>query len=307
MTQRKLAITLALMMGIAGCATAPSATPAPTSVWPTPLSTVAASVTVDPVVPDVEGPDIRDPGMGAVGVSNLTQAALPAEGQPDLDLPTTTPQPTAAQYPMPISGAGGLVMSGAYYAASVRPAPGALIVSRDRAAWEPLAADLQALGFAVLIIDLRGYGDTGGNPDWPRAQEDIDSALAQFVALPGIRSGQVAIIGEGIGANLALNACADDRGCGGAVLISAGLDYLGITTADAMPRFERRALLLVAGENDDNNPADSRSLADLARGPHQILVYPGGHGAELLVDQPDLTPAITAWLAMQFVPVTAGP
>lgn len=304
-----IALGMALLVGVVvGCTTAETPVTSPTADWPTALPPLAKSPTVAPLAPAVEGPAIREPGPGAAGVSNPTQAGLAAEGHPAQELPTITPRPTVERLPMPISAPDGVVLAGAYYAARARPAPGVLIVSRDRAEWDALATALQARGYAVLVVALRGFGATGGAVDWTLAGADVRAALAHFVELPGITTGQVAVIGAGTGANLALNACADDPGCGGAVLLSAGLDYLGITTPDAMARLGARPVLIVASENDDNNPADSLALDGLARGPHRLIVYPAGeHGAALLAAQPDLVPTIADWLAAHLPPLVPRP
>jgi pimeloyl-ACP methyl ester carboxylesterase len=298
----------ALFFVLTACTDTTSPPASTSNSWPTSLPTIPASPTVNPVAPIEEGPDIRDPAVGAVGASNPTQAALAAEGQPDQDMPTITPQPTAAQLPMPIGAADGLVLHATLYGSPVRPAPGVLILARDRSHWGELALRLQARGFAVLVVDMRGYGATGGAVDWARAGDDSRAALQQLIQLPGVVPGQITVIGAGIGANLAVGACATDPGCGGAVLLSPGLDYLGVTTADAIARFGVRPILIVASENDDNNPADSIALDGMARGDHQLVIYPAagqvgdGHGAALLSAQPDLLDTMVNWLLARFPP-----
>jgi hypothetical protein len=83
-----------------------------------------------------------------------------------------------------------------------------------------------------------------------------------------------------------------------AVLLSPGLEYRGITTPEAMARMGGRAVFIAAGENDENNPADSLSLDRMAAGEHQLMVYPnGGHGTALLDAEPGLIELIAAWLS----------
>ena len=294
-----------VMVALAACA---EEAPAPTATidWPTPLPPLPVSPTVNPVAPIEEGPQIHDPALGAPGVNNPTQAGLAAEGQPERDLPTVTPLPTQPLLPMMISAADGLVLRGTLYGAAVRPAPGVLLVhmrSRDRTSWEPLATRLQAAGYAVLAIDLRGYGETGGAADWSLAQADVRAALAQLAGLPGINAGQLVVIGASIGANLGLNACADQPGCTAVVLLSPGLDYRGITAADALARMGARPVLIAASENDDNNPADSVTLDGMAGGDHQLVIYPAaGHGTDMFAAQPDLIDLIAEWLRARIPP-----
>jgi pimeloyl-ACP methyl ester carboxylesterase len=285
--------------------------PTPTPTYDSPPPAIPASPTVNPVAPVEEGPQIRDQAADAPGVSNPTLAGLAAEGQPDRDLPTVTPQPTQAQLPMLISASDGLVQRGTFFGPDVRPAPGVLLVhdrGRDRTTWAELAARLQAAGYAVLAVDLRGYGETGGGVNWPLAQDDVRAMLRQLAVLPGINHTQLAVIGAGIGANLGLNACADQVGCAGVVLLSPGLDYRGITAAEAIARMGSRPVLIVASENDDNNPADSITLDGMVAGDHRLVIYPAaGHSTDMFAAEPGLLDLIVEWLRTRFPPPVLHP
>jgi pimeloyl-ACP methyl ester carboxylesterase len=304
----RVLIALALAVALAACVDE-SPVPTATPDWPTPLPPIPASPTVNPVAPIEEGPEIRDPASGVAGASNATQAALAAEGEPGQIQPTITPLPTQAQLPMMVGASDGLILRGTFYGPAIRPAPAVLIVRRNEfAAWDALTASLQAAGYAVLVMDLRGFGATGGAAHWPLALEDARAALAQLADLPGVNPGQIIVIGDGIGANLVFNACADYAGCAGAALLSPGLDYLGITTAGAMARFGRRAVLIIASENDDNNPADSVTLNGLAGGDHMLAILPSaGHGATLFAADPGLPALIAGWIQARFPPPTIAP
>jgi dienelactone hydrolase len=287
---------------LAGCGTdQPEAEP--TEI---PLPVLAASPTVDPISPAQEDSSIRDPGLGAVGVSNPTEAALAAEGEPEVAGATRTPQPTEARLPVLISTSDGLVLRGDFYPSALRPAPGVLLLHQrgaDRSSWEPLVQRLQALHYAVLTVDLRGFGETGGAEDWTLAPGDVRAALEQLAALPGVSPERIAIVGASVGANLGLNLCADYSGCQAAVLLSPGLDYRGITTADAMARLGVRPVLIAAGENDRNNPADGMTLDGLAAGDHQLMVVPeNAHGTALFAVRPELVDLIVNWLSARVVP-----
>ncbi|MBI5957170.1 MAG: alpha/beta fold hydrolase [Chloroflexi bacterium] len=275
----------------------------PTLSGPTALP---ASPTIDPVSLAQEGSSIRDPGVGEMGVSNPTQAALAAEGEPENPIGTVTPQPTEAELPVLISASDGLVLRGTFYAAAVRPAPGVLLLHQrgsDRSSWDVLAQRLQALNYAVLAIDLRGYGETGGAEDWTLAPGDVRATLQQLATLSGVSPERIVVIGASVGANLGLNACADYSGCMAAVLLSPGLDYRGITTAEAVARLGFRPMLIAAGENDRNNPADSVTLDGSAAGDHQLVIYPeNAHGTALFDVRPELLDLIVNWLSVRVAP-----
>jgi pimeloyl-ACP methyl ester carboxylesterase len=290
---------IALALLVTGCEPE-QVEPTPTRDLPTPAWTLLPSPTVDPLLPAGDGSE----GV-VVGASNPTQAALAAEGEPDQPVPTRTPLPTQAFLPVTLGGPDGLLLQGTYYSAPVEPAPAALLLhmrGSDRSAWEPLAARLQAVGYAVLAMDLRGYGATGGQENWLLAQDDVRAMLA-FLAEQGSINGQIVVIGASIGANLGLNACVDTPVCAAVVLLSPGLDYRGITTADALPRLGARPVLIVASEGDNNNPADSLTLDSLAAGDHQLVILPAaGHGTAMLAAEPTLIEQITTWLTARVPP-----
>ena len=290
-----LALTLIVALVLAACDVGQqtsTATPRPTDSGPI----LAASPTVDPRLPSGDG------NMGeSVGASNPTLAGLAAEGQQMEDPPTFTPQPTDAFLPLMISTSDGLVLQATFYSSPVQPAPVVLMlhqVGGSRADWDPLAQRLQAAGYAVLALDLRGYGDTGGEANWSLAQGDVAAAVSLIQEMGDVDASHIVIVGASIGANLALNACADTSGCAAAVLLSPGLDYHGITTSEAMVRLGVRPTLIVASEGDNNNPADSLTLDSMAQGDHQLVVLArAGHGTAMLNADPALLDQIVQWIS----------
>lgn len=303
-------ISAVLLLAACGDTPAPDLTVTPVPYNPTQGALLLLTPTTLPLAPIEEGPAVGESGVGAPGVSNPTQAGLAAEGQPAQDLPPVTPQPTQARFPMAIGAADGLLLQGDYYSAARRPAPGALLLhqgERDRSTWTALAERLQSAGYAVLTLDLRGYGATGGTPDWALAPRDAAAALEQLSELPGVDANRLIVVGAGIGANLGLNACADRAGCGAAVLLSPGLDYLGITTGSAIVRMGARPVLIITSENDGNNPADSVALNSMAQGPHRLDIYPGaGHGTDILAAEPGFVNVIAEWLVEVVPPPAPG-
>jgi pimeloyl-ACP methyl ester carboxylesterase len=71
-----------------------------------------------------------------------------------------------------------------------------------------------AEGFAALVFDHRGFGDSGGEPDRfepARQLEDWRAAIGFARSLPGIDSGRLATFGSSMGGGNALAAAAEDR------------------------------------------------------------------------------------------------
>ncbi|MDE2854638.1 MAG: hypothetical protein OXN88_10745 [Chloroflexota bacterium] len=56
------------------------------------------------------------------------------------------------------------------------------MLNSNRAAWDPLIPDLRAAGYALLNIDMRGHGDSGGSRDWDAAIADVVDGWVGWLA-----------------------------------------------------------------------------------------------------------------------------
>lgn len=164
--------------------------------------------------------------------------------------------------------------------------------------WKPLKKKLSARGIGYLAVDLRGHGESTAGPrgrrdfrsftgkeDWRGILNDI-SAATGFLNKKGIKNGRIIIAGASIGANLALNACAADSSYKGAVLLSPGLDYQGITTDDAIRKTGKLPLFIAASPRDGYSWQSSLALKSIAEkyraGPGiTLLEAPEGHGVNM--------------------------
>jgi pimeloyl-ACP methyl ester carboxylesterase len=82
---------------------------------------------------------------------------------------------------------------------------------RDRLG--PFAERFADAGFAALVFDHRGFGDSGGEPDLfhpARQLEDWGAAIGFARSLPGIDASRVATFGSSMGGGNALAAAAAD-------------------------------------------------------------------------------------------------
>jgi pimeloyl-ACP methyl ester carboxylesterase len=263
-------VCLALVLPACGMLAPPSPTPTETP-RPTP-------VTVIPAVPTLDL-------TGQPGVSDATAAAGPNQGA----------VPTGVEMP----AADGLVLRGLFYPGPEKAAGVLLLhmLGGNKEDWGSLAAALQAAGLAVLAMDMRGHGASGGEPDWTAAQDDVRAMLDFLRAQPNVDPERVALVGASIGANLALTGCADHEACRTVVLLSPGLDYHGVTTEDEMPRLGERPVLLVASEDDSYSAQTARTLDGLAQGEHELEMYESaGHGTAMFNVEPGLHDLIVDWL-----------
>lgn len=205
-----------------------------------------------------------------------------------------------------VTAADGLSIQTTLYAPGLRrPAPGVILLhmlGSNRAAWGPtgLIDALLADGFAVLTVDMRGHGETGGTADWSLAEDDLARVWTAFAERPEVDGKRTAVVGASIGANVALITAADQPAIRAAVLLSPGLDYRGVTTDDRLGAYGDRPLLIIASNEDGYAADSSRSLAELARGTAQLTLYDdAGHGTQMFVHEPGLAAEISAWLAEQ--------
>jgi pimeloyl-ACP methyl ester carboxylesterase len=119
------------------------------------------------------------PSEQAIGRSNPTEAALAAEGEPSQEAALSN-LPTQASIPLVVVAQDGTLLGAAYYGAVVQTAPTLILVhgeSGDQSRLIPLASTLQNSAYNVLLLFLRGYGDSGGSRDWSLAQSDIQAAF----------------------------------------------------------------------------------------------------------------------------------
>ena len=80
------------------------------------------------------------------------------------------------------------------------------MLNSNRSAYDPLVPDLRDAGYAILNIDLRGHGASGGSRDWDLAINDVALGWTGWLAENNhLSDSGLAIIGGSIGANVALD------------------------------------------------------------------------------------------------------
>ncbi len=275
---------LALIILLAGCEEA-GPTPQPTR---TRIPEIAPSPTVNPVLPSID--PFSQPGQ------NIPEAAAAPSG---MDVEGVVPLPGESPYEV-VASQDGLRLQAMLYPADEQPAPAVLLLPMlygRKEDWRPLIPRLQQGGYTVLAVDLRGQGVTGGATNWTQARQDVLDMLADLRALDGVDGERIAVIGAGIGANLALTGCAVSTYCDAVVALSPGLDDQGVLTEGAVTQLGNRPLLLVAALDDPAARA-AQTLDALASGPHELRLLEGAaRGTDLLEVYPDLAETILAWLS----------
>ena len=181
------------------------------------------------------------------------------------------------------------------------------MLNSNRAAWEPLIPALREAGYAVLNIDMRGHGDSGGTRVWDSTIADMQGWVDWLAAEGQSGEAGLAIIGGSIGANVAIISCAETETCHGAVALSPGLDYRGVKPESALvDGLADRSALLVAAQNDASSSIAIRQMFLNAKGDVTARLYPGrAHGTRLFDSEYDsVSRLIIAWLDETFTPAS---
>jgi tetratricopeptide (TPR) repeat protein len=96
----------------------------------------------------------------------------------------------------------GTVLKASYFAAA-KPGPGVLLFhqsNRTRKSWDDVATQLAAVGINTLTLDLRGFGESGGNSKpYNRLTNarDVDTAFQYLVSQPGVKRDVIGVGGAG--------------------------------------------------------------------------------------------------------------
>ncbi len=196
----------------------------------------------------------------------------------------------------------GVDLMGTFYApqGTTPPWPAVLLLHMaygNRQEWGDFPQKLAAAGHAVLAIDLRGQGESGGSLDWSKGPQDVPQAWQYLVQRPLVDPQRTAIVGASFGANLALVQGAAEESIRTVVLLSPGLDYFGVSTAGAMETYGERPVLIAASSEDSYAAELSRQLKQMAKGASVLQMFDGaGHGIHMFAAQPRLAQQILTWL-----------
>jgi alpha-beta hydrolase superfamily lysophospholipase len=205
--------------------------------------------------------------------------------------------PAAASEPQAVSirAADGLVLRGTWHQADAVASGRVVLLLHEmcgnRAAWEPFLDRLHRAGIDALAVDLRGFGETGGAHDFAAQVSDAKAWLAWIRAQRAAQ--RVGVMGESLGAKLAIVACARDPGCRAVAALSP---YGELAPADL--DFRERAVFLVGTRGDDVHSALAvRRMAADVQGDVTIRLVAGSEpGVATALEHGGLVEEAVAWL-----------
>ena len=192
----------------------------------------------------------------------------------------------------------------------------------DRRAWSPLVPELAAAGFTVLAIDQRAHGESQQRrgervevATIPRAEfgelvregtRDLRAA-ARYLALQGLATDRIVLIGASYGCSVSLLSAEHLEGVRALVLLSPGTNYFGVDVLGAASSFPG-PLLIVAAEDDRNAVESARVIAARHRGANDLEIYSsGGHGTRLFDRRPRLKQRIVEFAVKAVEPAASQP
>jgi pimeloyl-ACP methyl ester carboxylesterase len=191
--------------------------------------------------------------------------------------------------------------------------PAALLVhgfGQDRKIWERLIHEhLLPAGFAALSLDLRGHGQSleraGARIEAAQAwvsdpQQfplDIAAAVGWLKAHDNVDKNRIAIVGSGLGADLAFLASGKYEEIRAAVALSGNAENAMRLTAGT-ENFQPHSILYIATEKDPGAVDSARTLERLSGFPVRVQIYADSdaYGTQMLQQIPAASVLLMDWL-----------
>lgn len=239
-------------------------------------------------------------------------------------LATVCPPAFCVSLPFSTKAEDGLVLKGTLYlpdgVKEARPVVILLpMMANDRKSWGDFPKKLSAAGYVVLAMDQRGHGESVWrgkkkvtysqftNGDFAKMVSDLDAVLAVLAKEKNADISRAGILGASIGANAALVYAAGHPAVKAVALLSPGMEYRGITTAEAAAAYGNRPALVVASKDDSYSASSAQKLAGKIGATASLKIYDGAeHGTRLFAEQKDFGQFLLDWTTAHF-PVSSSP
>ncbi|MCH7851085.1 MAG: alpha/beta fold hydrolase [Nanoarchaeota archaeon] len=174
--------------------------------------------------------------------------------------------------------------------------------------YKSLAEKLQQAGIGVVAIDLRGHGESEGGPDGynnfteeehQKSIEDLKTAI-EYQKNEGHHP--LFILGASIGANLCLKFIAESDMVKKAILLSPGVNYMGIEAISLAKGVSSSKEIYIIAAKDDirefgSADKEAEQIFDALSCKKKIKLFDtGGHGTDILVSNPEVVEELITWL-----------
>lgn len=169
------------------------------------------------------------------------------------------------------------------------------------------------LGYAVLLVDYRGYGRSSGTPDEEGTYRDGEAAWQHLAGARGFKSSDIVLVGESLGGGVATHLALEHPpralvlastftsvpDLGAQVYPWLPVRWLARIKYDNVSRIARVAapVLIAHSRGDDIIPfSHGEALFAAAREPKQLLALSGGHNDGFLFMREEWMAAVGAFL-----------
>lgn len=201
----------------------------------------------------------------------------------------------------------GIPIKGTYYRPIATHAPGLVLIhgtGRTRADWQIFARSAMEQGFATLAIDLRGHGDSGGQPHHPDTTHDVGAAVDFLQAQAEVDAATILLVGANDGAWWVLDYASIHPDIRAVALITPGIRYDPSLLDKVMTQYGPRPLFIAVSQSpqvgDENALKTARYLAGIAQGPHELVILDdNAWGIGLLMESNGLAARLLDWLQQQ--------
>src|ERR1700685_1215313 len=277
---------------------------------------------------DIQMAQLRVFWLSAVLILAVTPLAQTAAANSPPEQLSRVPPPARV---VDLKASDGTILRASYFAAA-KPGPGVLLLhqgNRTRQSWDDLAGQLASAGINTLSLDMRGFGESGGqHQKWPREDtpvkkiwaDDIDAAWKYLTSQPEVNGDVIGLGGAGL------------LGVDNAVLTARrhstevkSLAFLSGETFLPGQQFLRQASqlpgLFVVADDDEDPPTEEvmEWIYGLSSNPGKRFVhYPGNkapwngfedpgiptvgtHGTDLFKTHPELPGIIVDWFVTTLI------
>ena len=202
----------------------------------------------------------------------------------------------------------------ASYTSPGRTGPAMLLIHQcnmDRSSWKAISSDLVASGIHVLALDLRGFGESGGeglSSGFPallrKSASDADLAFDYLIAQSDVDAFRIGVGGASCGGMISADlAVRKGTRIKALMLLSSPPSSNAIRNA---ANNSELAVFAAATKQDPITPGVAGALESMVNGsanPSSVLRILGGteHGLPMFSSNPTLQPELLNWLKEQLL------
>ncbi len=189
--------------------------------------------------------------------------------------------------------------------------------SQKKEEWLHLARLLQKEGYGYIAIDLRGHGDSATGPDgqaapwqkfkatkldnqWLNMELDAQGAVS-WTTSQNVPEESIVVVGDDIGGIIGLKYAAVHPKIANVIMLSPAMQYLDVTSVNAMRAYKDRPVLMIYSELDRASSRDTPILYEFAKRSAgeknaYVVSVPKVHGYRL-ASLPTVDRQIVDWIA----------